>query len=63
MHGRSFFKAMFLHLKCMVVLEMILVGGHTLILMCKRNINKDINRYKQVHAHIYSIINSQFLKH
>lgn len=37
-HGRNFFKAMFFHLECMEVLEMILVGGHTMILMHKRNI-------------------------
>ena len=42
MHCRSFFKEMFLHLECMVVLEMILCGGHTLILMCKRNIKIQI---------------------
>lgn len=52
MHGRSFSKAMFLHLKCMVVLEMILVGGHTLILMCKRNIGKDIDTNRCMHTFI-----------
>ena len=49
-HGRKIFKAIFFHLECMKVLEMILVGGHTMIVMLKRNIK--LNRYKQVHINL-----------